>query len=306
MTRRIFSNDEVQGVSLELTTFCNLKCRLCAHNYMSAKKLLKHDTKDFAFWQSVLDKYVNLQMVAIAGILSEPTLYKDLFKLLDYLKSRKIKIELYTNGNTHDEQWWKELSCHLDENDIVVFTVCGSTQELHAKYRVGSDLNQLLKNAMAFKNKNNNDCCQHILFEYNKDDLRNGNMNKILKMFSKTLMINSLPYQERFNVIADKHTDICMEYKLSVMYKYIQSKAMRNIEQQRKDNTFKIHCKNLDLKFLWLDSNGKPWPCFMYQLMMESFNMDYTDILAYKHDFCFECEETTLNMLHKYGIEEMG
>jgi MoaA/NifB/PqqE/SkfB family radical SAM enzyme len=33
-------NNKVEGISLELTTFCNLKCKLCAHNYIEAKKLI--------------------------------------------------------------------------------------------------------------------------------------------------------------------------------------------------------------------------------------------------------------------------
>ena len=40
------------------------------------------------------------------------------------------------------------------EDDKVFFTICGSTQELHSRYRVGSDLQQVLNNAAAFKRDN--------------------------------------------------------------------------------------------------------------------------------------------------------
>ena len=92
----------VKGISLELTTFCNLKCKLCAHNYTFINNLKTKKVHSVDFWKKIIDKYTNLEMVAIAGILSEPTLYPHLIDLIDYLKIRNIKIELYTNGNTHD------------------------------------------------------------------------------------------------------------------------------------------------------------------------------------------------------------
>lgn len=88
---------------------------------------------------------------------------------MDYLVGRNIRFELLTNASTHDDKWWNELNKHLTKDDTVVFTICGSTQELHERYRVGQDLQTMLGHAEAFKtgNPNRNDCIQHILFKYN-------------------------------------------------------------------------------------------------------------------------------------------
>ena len=304
--KKSLPNNKVKGISLELTTFCNLKCKLCAHNYIEAKKLISKKNQPLNFWINKIQQYTNLNTIVIAGILSESTLYPDLIELIDYIKSRNIKIELYTNGNTHDEKWWRELSKHLNKKDMVVFTVCGSTQELHEYYRVGSNLQQILNHVNAFKTEKKNDWCQHILFEYNKDDMKN--MDIIFKQFSNKICINSLPYQERFNVIANKNTNIKMINKLSLMYKFIMSNALKNQQLLRKTKTFNILCKNFLLDFIWLDSNGNPYPCFIYQLFCDEIfdNNDYSKILDYKYDFCFECEKHTHDLLTLYGIEEMG
>jgi wyosine [tRNA(Phe)-imidazoG37] synthetase (radical SAM superfamily) len=63
----------------------------------------------------------------LVGSLSEPTLYPYIFELIKYLKSRKIKIELCTNGDTHNPEWWYKLGKLFDLNDSVYFTICGST-----------------------------------------------------------------------------------------------------------------------------------------------------------------------------------
>jgi len=119
-----------------------------------------------------IKKFKNLKRIALAGDASEPTLHPDLLKFLDYIYNTDIALTLYTNANTHDEKWWYDLKNHLNKNSKVVFTICGLTQELHEKYRVGSNLAQVLKHAFAFKkdNKNNNDIMQYLKFEYNKHE----------------------------------------------------------------------------------------------------------------------------------------
>ena len=53
----------------------------------------------------------------------------------------------------------------FDLNDKIVFTICGSTQELHEKYRVGSNLNQIINHANSIQQSNKIDYCQFIKFE---------------------------------------------------------------------------------------------------------------------------------------------
>jgi wyosine [tRNA(Phe)-imidazoG37] synthetase (radical SAM superfamily) len=102
--------------------------------------MFKKNIRTINDWITQLNEYKNVKNISLAGFASEPTLYPYIFELIKYLKSRNIKIELYTNGNTHDKTWWRELGKILTKNDRTYFTICGSTQELHSKYRVGSNL----------------------------------------------------------------------------------------------------------------------------------------------------------------------
>lgn len=43
----------------------------------------------------------------LVGSMSEPTLYPEFIPLVAYLKKRNIKIEICTNGDTRDDDFWK-------------------------------------------------------------------------------------------------------------------------------------------------------------------------------------------------------
>ena len=87
----------------------------------------------------------------LVGSMSEPTLYKDFIQLVQYLKSRKIKIEICTNGDTRNDDFWKQLGLSLSMIDEVYFTICGSTQELHERYRKNTCLKNILHNASVLR-----------------------------------------------------------------------------------------------------------------------------------------------------------
>ena len=307
-----FTNNEVQRITIDLTGYCNMNCCLCLKHFRKTSH--PNGILDINQWKNVLDNYPNCQLIIFAGSLSEPTLYKQFFELLDYIKQRNICIDLYTNGNTHDEAWWKELKNHLNSNDKCIFTVCGSTQELHQVYRVGSDLKRMLNNAMAFKSDKKNDYCQHILFEYNKDDFKN--MQPIFDMFSNTIKIFTDARYE-FNSIFDK-ASITKEMKNNKIYLPLDKHIiMTNIYMKlyaikdyiHKQGNFNVKCDEYYNKEIYLDSLGNVYPCpkfYFYANENDKFDpTDFSKILNFKYDFCIQCESHFLNMLSKYNLSEL-
>jgi len=296
------NKDEIQEIELELTGTCNLDCPLCARNYIQAKELIITHQRPLKDITEQLDTYPNLRNVCIAGIVSEPTLYKDLFSLLTYLIKRNIEIELYTNADTHNIQYWTRLGNIVKNANIkVFFTICGSTQEIHSKYRVGSDLKKILQHHEAFKKGNypdKKDYLQHIMFNYNADDFKN--MDSIRALFSNECNIQSLPYQERFQIKDDK--GIKMQDELSRKYLNI----IKFGKAKLKESKARLNCKSLETKFIALDQFGNETPCFLYRMYSkDKFNRDYTKILNGQYDFCYECECNTCGMLEKNNLERM-
>jgi MoaA/NifB/PqqE/SkfB family radical SAM enzyme len=162
----------VRSIELGITNKCTLRCPHCVSlAYKMPEQKPNH--LDFYTLTNFLDKLISLETVLIEAY-SDQLMYPKLLDVVSYCKRRNLKIRFCTHGSARNESWWKELSQLLDENDIVRFAIDGSTQELHEKYRVNSELKKVLKNHSILKqNSHVLTSLQHIVFEYNKHDTEN-------------------------------------------------------------------------------------------------------------------------------------
>ena len=303
--------EDVLEIELDLTGTCNLDCPLCTRNYVNAKHLLKYNERSVEEIIQQLDEYPNIKNCCMAGIISEPTLYKRFFELISYLVKREIELEIYSNASVHGPEWWGKLAKLLSPRDKVFFTVCGSTQELHEKYRVGSSLKKVLENHAAFKAACPYpiDYVQHIRFDYNREDFESPAMQEIMSRFSNDASIDSLPYNERFGFIPDEDNRIKMTADLARHYKLISDSARKRYLQNKSGEiSCKMRCKSLETKFIAIDQFGETYPCFLYRIYNtdEKFNLNYEKINKFTYDFCYECESMTTFLLEKYRLERMG
>ena len=143
---RHISKDDVQRLEIGLTSTCNLECPLCMRQ--THPKFQDSPIK-FRSLQEItqqLDEYISIKFVTIAGAISEPTLHPQLFDILKYLIDRGIEISLFLNGNTHNDMYYKKLGVIFRRaKGNIYFTICGSTQELHSRYRVNSSLKTVIR-----------------------------------------------------------------------------------------------------------------------------------------------------------------
>lgn len=281
---------DIEKIELELSNICNLKCPLCLLQNKTFSNVFKPHFRDINDLIKQLDLFENLKIINLAGDASEPTLYPNLFQLIDYLHKRNIIIQLFTNATLYDEQYWYNLGHQvLNKNDICIFTICGTTQELHERYRVGSKLDVILRNSQAFINENGNDCMQYIKFEYNKYDADIA-LKTILPKYSNYYVMGTDPIFERFHLTEnDDNNGILSVKNIETEYK------LRSIIAKNKKNKC-IECQSFKYKAVRIDNFGVVSPCICYRLYNnESFIkngiLDYTDILNNKFGFCYECDK---------------
>jgi hypothetical protein len=231
-------------------------------------------------------------------------MYKYFDEFIDYLNSRDIYYELFTNGNTRDPEWWAALAKRIPDKCKVYFTICGSTQELHAKYRVGSDLQQILDHAAAYRSTGKtNDYIQHILFEYNKEDLASQGMQDIINDFNNVLYVDS----EGIRRLTDyKHvfsTDIRPRHSRDNLIKELFRRRPKPDDGKK----YEINCKSLEEKKVYINQFGKISACYIHaefeQDYFEGEILDYTDILEFKYPDCFLCEKQTKCFIEKMGLD---
>jgi organic radical activating enzyme len=165
---------DIESIELGLINKCVLDCRLCLRQEAITDNLEKDVAIDLGTLSKFMDQLPNLKQVDLVGSISEPTLHKQFYGIIKYIKGRNLKIRLSTNGNTFSLNWWANLGKLMDERDIVRFAVDGSTQEIHAKYRVNGKLSKVLACHTAFKSTSRSiTVLQNILFAYNIDDQDN-------------------------------------------------------------------------------------------------------------------------------------
>jgi MoaA/NifB/PqqE/SkfB family radical SAM enzyme len=295
----IVTKDFFEEFELDLTGTCNLSCPLCSRNYSHAQHMVFKNERPLSEIINQLDTFPNLERGFVAGQVSEPTLYTDFLDYIRYLKNRNITLEIFTNGSTRDIDFWSELSSILTEDDQVHFTICGSTQEIHEKYRIGSNLSKLLDNVKSFQSNKNNDFCQFIKFEYNKDD----EVNVKQLPFSNHYTVDTEGVRNKNNKVKSVDKDIKPEITRDRTIKWL-------FNNQPTKNTcgYEIQCKSIEDKKIYITQEGKVSACYIhYEYNPEhTFNtdsFDYSSILSFDFQDCFLCEKKIKFKIDSFGLD---
>jgi len=269
----ITPNDEVKRIELELTSICNLGCPLCMRQlypelitntkYRPAEEIIKQ-----------IRKYPNLKYVTLAGPISEPTTHPEFFDILQYLIKKKIEISLFINGDTHSDRFYKKLGI-IFRSAIghVYFTVCGSTQELHEKYRVNSKLSRVIRRFKIVEKLSKKAIMTWLVFNYNQEDYE---QNKHMFDGYTLQSFNTLPVQEHLNLNIDIHLP------------EPQHTAYKTLNREATD----IECPAQKYKFHLVDHNGDAFNCTLHKMHGD---LD-----------CFECGKKNSKILQRNKIYHLA
>lgn len=126
-------------IEIEPTTRCGLKCQMCEHTYWN------EPNRDMTFeeFKKIVDQFPKLKWIGLTGI-GESFLNKDFMKMLEYVKSKNIFVELYDNLFYANEEILKRL-VELELDKLFISTV-GATKETYEKIMVNSNFERVVKN----------------------------------------------------------------------------------------------------------------------------------------------------------------
>ena len=249
----MLTQNNIECIELELVNRCNLKCPLCVSQNLT-DKYKKSSHLDIEVLINFLENFNNLKYIHLVGSVSEPLLYKHIFELLEYLYNRNIDILISTNASVKLD--WEKLGKYITPNSEIRFCIDGSTQEMHQKYRINSDLNLILSNFQQFKKTSK--CIttlQFIEFSYNNTDIDN---------------IINIKNKYKF----DKLYKICCDISNNQNYQPIKkveiaNKIRKNFKTMDK---IQIKCFVEDEKFIYINSYGEYLPCCNHY---ENYMNDY-------------------------------
>lgn len=299
----IISKADIEEIEMDLVGMCNLSCPLCTRNYVHAEHMLSKNVRHIDEIIKQLDQYPNLQRFFVAGAVSEPTMYKYFDEFIDYLNSRDIYYEIFTNGNTRSEDWWYQLGQKVPSKCFTAFTICGSNQEMHEKYRVGSSLDEILRHARAYRKAGkNNDMIQTIRFDYNKEDLESVQMKELIDEFSLHLPVDTEGIRRRNEYQEDVADGVQPIEIRDQLIKQLFARRPKPDDGKK----YTIQCNSIKNKKIYINQYGQVAACYIHaENEKDYFNdvMDYGDILEFKYPDCFVCEKQTRTFIEKMGLE---
>lgn len=130
-------------VEIEVTTRCPLKCPICEHTYWD------EPPRDMSFeeFKMIVDQFPKLKWIGLTGI-GESFVNKDFIKMLEYVKSKKIYVELYDPFFLIEEKNAGGL-VKLGVDKIFV-SLDAATKGTYEKIRVGAKFENVIGNIKRF------------------------------------------------------------------------------------------------------------------------------------------------------------
>ena len=269
---KVQPNEDITRIELELTSTCNLKCPLCIRQITNTP--IDNNYRPLEEVIAQLESYPNLEFLTIAGPISEPTSYPWLPELITYINTRNIEISLYINGDARNDQYYRKLGVLFrNRPGYIYFTICGSTQELHEKYRVNSRLDRVIRRLeIVNRFSNNRGILTWIVFNYNEEDFL-ANYQSFKDKY-RTEFFHTLPMDEHFGL----KSNIRLPEKLHKIY-------TQNVDKTDFEN---IVCPANKTSFIQISHAGEVNPCTLYRLHGEQH--------------CWECSKKNLAVLRSNRI----
>ena len=134
----------IKEIVIEPSSFCNLRCMSCSNQWMKRDKGLMR-LSDF---KTIVDKLPSSVKNIRMNWSGEPILNKDIFKMVKYATGKGIKTHISTNVTILNTFSDKDI---IDSGlDSIAICIDGTTKNVHESYRVGSNFDEIVKNAVQF------------------------------------------------------------------------------------------------------------------------------------------------------------
>ena len=288
-------------IQLDTTTHCNAKCPMCHRT--DPKGLDRVDWLPLTQW--TLDDFKKAfnpdDLKLIAHFSFTPTWGDAMMSnhtkgMIEYIFKHNslCSVSIDTNGSIRDEDWWWEfglISKGGKYNLIVKFDVDGTTQEMHEKYRQGTDLQKVLNNMRAFAETKSKAYVQTIVFKHNQ--LYLSDIEKLIKEYGASQHIHV--YSDRFDRGIDTFDFTDTNGNIQTLEKAdlpIDNENYKNKVAKINEN---IKCSWGELNEISISFDGQVHPCCYFSNAYDRKDRLFLDKPLMKS---YSNQEKKLNIFH--------
>ena len=253
---------DIKQIEIELSSICNASCPLCPRNLFGYDTDLGYQKKNLTLEEIkiILPKgfLSQITFVKFEGNFGDPLANPEILKITDYLDT---PIKCVTNGNFKNKKFWEEFA---ERETTVEFGIDGIDQVTHSRYRRGTSLQNILKNASTYIDSGGDAVWKMIKFDFNQDQIDQcRNLSKEMG-FSDFIVVdhgrNSGPVFDS----TGKLIDIIGNFSgsLDFQHYFTLHESGEMLLEDIDDKPCKtISCQSLNDKMIYISSDGHVYPC---------------------------------------------
>lgn len=256
-------------IQLDTTTYCNAKCPMCHRtnpeglDKVDWLPLIQWTFDDFKRAFSPVDLKL-ITSISFCPTWGDAMMSNHTYNMVEYIFEHNplCRVAIDTNGSIRDETWWWEfgLLSKAGRYDLIInFDVDGTTQEMHSKYRQGTNLQKVLNNMKAYSETKSKAHVQTIIFKHNQPYL-----NDIANLVKEYGAIHHTGvYSDRFDRGQNNNTFnfIGADGTKQTLEKADMPIANKNYQEQVENFSSTINCSWQKQNRINISFDGHVHPC---------------------------------------------
>ena len=299
----MYNIEDIKTLHLEITSRCQASCPMCARNIQGGVEnpfmtVTEISLEQFKEWFPI-NFIKQLDRVYMCGNLGDPIIAKDTLEIFEYIRlaNPTITLSMNTNGSARTAKWWEELA---RLNVAVRFGIDGLARS-HVLYRVGTDWQKIIDNAVVFIRAGGHAVWDMLVFDHNKDEV-NECRNLANKLgFKSFYSKNTSRFHGEYLSVLDKTGKTTHKLYATDKSKTIAIKVADYASKPSEEKKV-IRCKVKEEQSLYISATGNVVPCCwldMEWMPPHSFSrVDYMDNIG-RH---LKLTEYTLTEIFDSGI----
>ena len=162
----------IQGLHIEPTNICTLKCAGCARTRFIDQwpRRWSNHSLDIDRLLTFLDIDLVGKSINLCGNYGDPIYHPDFVEFVKKLKRTGAHLSIVTNGSYRQANWWTDLTDLLDAQDTIYFSIDGVPENFQ-QYRENADWNSIQTGIKIAAGSACRTVWKYIPFKFNQDTI---------------------------------------------------------------------------------------------------------------------------------------
>ncbi|MBR18589.1 MAG: hypothetical protein CMA64_00320 [Euryarchaeota archaeon] len=290
----------IKVLEVELSTYCNAKCPGCSRHYWGTSDKLPNLVEEHCSIHSVtkilkelLTEKDDLSDVELqlCGNLGDPMMNPDVLEGCQTWSDMGVRRIIFdTNGGLRSEQFWRDLA--KIRGIYCTFSIDGLEDTNHI-YRVGVNWDKLERNFVAFIESGGTAEWKFLIFNHNEHQVQEARDMAKFYGFEKFIAKMSMrpPPPEAPQEVREK------DYMVS------EANSLRKQAIETVTEEADIDCKALALKRIYLNAEGRIWPCCYTAQRYCKSQVNYPDEFQQNNPYLWNHYHKGFNLIEKNSLK---